>query len=300
MAEKNNVILPGEFIATEEEYAAGENTFVEGGKILSKTTGKAIFDEINKEVSVKGKNIQQLQEGDIISGRVNIVKESSAMIQLLSAENGKTISGLGVAQLAIRNISNEYVENIKKIIKIGDILRAHVLSANELAIDISTKEKGFGVTNAYCTNCRHEMQYTNPTMTCPECKNTESRKWFEAEDNYVPRSGGFSDRREGGRGGFDRRNGGRDRNSRSFGSQRGGFGGGRREGGYGGGHREGGARGFDNNRSNGRNFGGEGRTYGGNERGFNSFSRRENPRFDSNRGFGRNNYKNNENQTSEF
>lgn len=219
MAENKGIITPGETLATEEEYAAGKNTRVVRGKIISTALGKAEFDDANKEVRVIGKTIEEVRDGDVVTGQIMLVKESSATVHLLSAENGKKITSFSVAQLPIRNISNEYVTELKKIIKIGDIIRARVMSASELGIDLTTKEKGLGVVKAYCSNCRKEMNYLNGKLNCPECGSIEDRKWFEAEDNYAPRQGGF-ERREGFGGGRDR-GGFRDR------GRGGGFGGGR-------------------------------------------------------------------------
>lgn len=266
MAEQK-IILPGEVLATEEEYAAGKNTFIQGGKILSKTMGLAEFDDVNKEVRVKGKTIEEITEGDIITGQVMLVKESSASIHLLSAENGKRITGIAVAQLAIRNVSNEYVTELNKKVRIGDVIRARVVGASELGIDLSTKENGLGVVNAYCTNCRTEMKFIEDKLTCPACGSMEERKWFgkeEAPPQYGRREGGF------GGGGF---RGGRDRGGRGgFGDRRGAYGG-RREGGHGSGFGHGGFRGGRSGGYGGRREGGAygghlgGGSFGGRDRG---------------------------------
>jgi exosome complex component CSL4 len=223
MVLKQKIILPGEQIATEEEYAAGENTFVRDGKIYSKTIGTLNLDETNKEASVRGKTVEEISFGDIVTGEVSILKESTAVIQLLSAEGNKRILGINTAQLPIRNVSNEYVTNLNKMMKIGDLIRAKIVMSSPLAIDLSTKEKGLGVIKAYCSKCRKEMNFNNNQMVCLECGNIEDRKWFEKveeERQFTPREdrpygGGF--RREG--------HNGRDNNFRreGFGGQNRGF-----------------------------------------------------------------------------
>ncbi len=207
MVTKQKIIIPGEEIATEEEYTAGENTYVKNGKIISRALGTLNINEENKEASVKGKTIEELAYGDIVTGKVTLVKESTAVIELLSAEGNKRILGINTAQLPIRNISNEYVTDLNKIIKIGDIIRAKVVMSSPLAIDLNTKEKGLGVIKAYCSNCRREMSFNNNQMVCIECGSIEDRKWFEKveeERRHEEHSGGF--RREGGHGGDFRRN----------------------------------------------------------------------------------------------
>jgi len=225
MSTQQRIIVPGEQIATEEEYMAGKNTYVKNGKIISRTLGTLNIDENTKEASVKGKTVEELTYGDIVTGKVLMVKESSAVIELLSAEGNKQILGIKTAQLPIRNISNEYVTELKKIIKIGDIIRAKIVMSSPLAIDLNTKEKGLGVIKAYCSNCRKEMSFNNNQMVCLDCGSIEDRKWFEKveeERRHEEREGGFrrDGPREGGfrRGGFNQNNGFR---SNKFGSNQG-------------------------------------------------------------------------------
>ncbi|VVB74741.1 Exosome complex component Csl4 [uncultured archaeon] len=284
MAQKQKIVLPGESITTEEEYSAGKNTYSDKGIIRATGIGEAVLDDVKKEARISGKRVEKLRQGDIVIGKVMMVKESTAVIELLSAEGGKKIMGIKTAQLPIRNVSTEYVAELRKAVKIGDLIRARVEMASPMAIDLLTSEKGLGVIKAYCSNCRQEMQYSNEKLMCLACGSSEERKWFEAEQKpreFRPREGGgFRDRRgsfgggrrEGGFGGSH--GGGRPR----FGGNRGGFGGshggGRREGSFGAsnfGSREG-SYGTSGNR--------EGRSFGG-DRGF--APRREN------RGFGRQN-----------
>lgn len=241
MVEKQKMVLPGESITTEEEYAPSFNAFAEKGMIKSKIMGVAQFDDNKKEVKVKGKSVKAVREGDIVTGRVMLVKESTVVLELLSAENGKRITGMKTAQLPVRNVSTEYISELKKTMKIGDLVRAKITMASPLAIDLATNEKGLGVIKAYCSNCREEMQYANEKLNCANCGNIEERKWFEAEQKpreFAPRrEGNFGDRR----GGFGGRPGGFNRGPRregSFGGNRGRFGGNRgprRESGFGGG-----------------------------------------------------------------
>jgi len=275
MSLKQKILLPGESITTEEEYSAGKNTYSDKGIIRATATGEAVLDDVKKEARISGKRVERLRQGDIVIGKVMMVKESTAVIELLSAEGGKKIMGIKTAQLPIRNVSTEYVAELRKAVKIGDLIRARIEMASPLAIDLLTSEKGLGVIKAYCSNCRKEMQYSNEKLMCLECGNSEERKWYEAEQKpreFRPREGGFGERRGGfggGRGGFGggRREGGRggfgDRRPR-FGGNRGGFGGNR--GGFG--HSEG-------------TQSGERRSFGGGDRGFA-------PRRD-NRSFGRQN-----------
>ncbi|HPM85852.1 MAG: exosome complex RNA-binding protein Csl4 [Candidatus ainarchaeum sp.] len=226
MVLKEKIILPGEKIGAEEEYVSGENTFVRDGQIFSKTIGKLIINHETKEARIDGKKIEELSFGDIIVGKVTLVKESSAVIELISAEDDKRITGIKVAQLPIRNVSNEYVKDLKTMLKIGDYIRARIVMSSPLAIDLTTKEKGLGVIKAYCSKCRKEMNFNNNKMVCLECGSIEDRKWFEKieeERQFTPREDRpyNSDFRRGNRG--EQRNSFR-REGNKFGGQNRGFG----------------------------------------------------------------------------
>ena len=268
MTELKKIFLPGEAITTEEEYVPRENTFSDKGIVKASTMGYAVFDETNKEVRIRGKSIKKIRAGDIVTGKVMLVKESNAVIELLSAENGKKITGIKTAQIPVRNVSTEYITELRKFFKIGDLVRAKVVMSSPLAIDLATNEKGLGVTKAYCSNCRKEMQFSDNKMMCANCGNIEDRKWYEAEQKareFAPRSDFGGDRR----GGF-----GGDRGRRGFGGDRGS---GDRRGGFGGGHGGGFNRGPRREFGNDQGFGGERRTFTPRAEG--NFAPRENSSF---------------------
>lgn len=278
MAKKlgQRVYVPGEEITTEEEFMAGKNTFAKNGIIRAKTTGVANFDDENKFVRMGGKSVSEIKEGDIVHAKVVLVKESNVVVELLSAEGGKKITVKG-AQIPVRNVSTDYISNLKPLFKIGDIVKAKVNRKSPLGIDLSTNEKGLGVTKAYCSNCRSEMGSSHGKLMCLKCGSMETRRWFE--DDLAPRQFGGHDRDDRGP-------------RRDFGGHReGGFRGGDRGRSFGGGH-GGSDRGFGGH-SSGRNFENNDRSFGGRDnRGPRSFGGHERNRgFDSrrregDRGFG--------------
>jgi len=203
-----NMIIPGEVLTTEEEFLAGKNTFVENGIIKSASFGIANFNNDTKEVSVEGKSVQTIKEGDIVYGVVSNVKESSILVDLKKGEGEIKIT-ITRAQIPVRNISNEFVSKTRDFYRIGDIVKAKISKISDYGIDLETKGKGLGVIKAYCSKCRHEMTPGQGQMRCLECSSVEGRKWFESEDEYKPRERSDSryggDRRSGGFRGNDRR-----------------------------------------------------------------------------------------------
>ncbi|MCX6801320.1 MAG: exosome complex RNA-binding protein Csl4 [Candidatus Diapherotrites archaeon] len=269
MDKKARIVFPGEFITTEEEFAPGRNTFEEGGIIRASIIGEADFDDLNKEVKVKGKSITKLRTGDIVTAKIMSVRESKVSVGIVSVENetlGKKVLSVMSAMIPVRNVSNAYVTDLTDFFKVGDIIRAKVAMANDLAVDLQTNEKGLGVIKAYCHNCRKELSYNGGKLMCLNCGNVEERKWFEAEDVRGERRDFGGERR--GFGGGGRRDFGGDR--RSFGGERRGFGdrGGERRFGS----RDAGGRGFGGRPREERNFGG-GRSFDADDRSQHGFGR---------------------------
>jgi exosome complex component CSL4 len=228
MAKK--IIFPGEELSSEEEYVGGKNTFTEKGIVKSKIMGRADYEPNERTVSVEGKSASLIQEGDIVIGKVTLVKESTAVIELLESENGKKIGGVTVGSLPVRNISKQFVDKIRDKIRVGDIVKARVTAITDLIVDLATNENGLGIIKAYCSNCKKSLDWNGTRLTCMNCHKSETRKWFEEteeERSFSPRGDrgdrGFGHGRSGGRGFGERRSFGGGHGS--FGGNRGGSGG---------------------------------------------------------------------------
>jgi len=215
------IYFPGEEIAIEEEYSAGKKAFEENGAIKASVYGELILDDMNREADIKGKMLEAVDIGDIVYGKVTTVKESSAVVELIKAENNKVLCNTR-AQLPVRNVSKEYVTNLGEFYHVGDFIKARISNVDKYSIDIATNETGLGVMNAYCSKCKSNLNYSNEKMMCLNCGNVETRKWFEKEDVRKERPAGdrpsFS---RGGSRGFDRNNKfPRNNNRGSFGNNR--------------------------------------------------------------------------------
>lgn len=201
---KELIVVPGEEVSIEEQYTSGRNTFVKFGKVKSVALGRAVFDDGQKKVNVEGKIVQTITINDIVYGKVVKVKDSMALIELTSAENNKKITSKE-ANLPVRNVSTEYISKLDNFFKIGDLVKAKVVGATPLGIDLATNEKGLGVIKAYCKECRTELSHSNGKLLCFNCGSQEERKWFsdeQKEREFQPRREFGSDRGFGGNRGF--------------------------------------------------------------------------------------------------
>ena len=199
---KDKIYVPGDIITTEEEYAPGKNTFEDKGYIKASGFGKATFDEMEKEVNLESKKLEPLTKGDIVYARVSLVKDSVVVLNIIKAEKNKIIINTK-GQIPAKFVAQAYIRNVKEFYKVGDYVKAKVMLANNLVVDLATNEVGLGVIIAYCTQCKSKMNYSNDKLTCFNCGHTEGRKWFEAKDEMDDRPQNIR----------------RDRDNRGFGSR---------------------------------------------------------------------------------
>ena len=176
MVEK--LVLPGEFLSTEEEFVPGKNAYECGGDVCSGSTGHVEINNKTKEISVNPiKQMQPLAVGSIVYGRVTLVKENSLTISLSQPpEGGKQVIGQSSAMLPVRNVSRDYVESLRDCFKIGDIIKARVTKLTPQAIDVSTNEPDFGVVKAFCSRCREPLHIFDRSLRCLSCGSNEPRK----------------------------------------------------------------------------------------------------------------------------
>ncbi len=176
---KKRLVLPGEFLSTEEEFVPGANAFDSEGNVYSGSLGFVEADSKTKEISVRPSiGLHRLKPGSIAFGRVSLVKENSVSLSLdasPSAEGRQIIAPRG-AMIPVRNVSADYVKSLKDCFKIGDIVKAKVTKVLPSGIDLATDHPDLGVVKAFCSNCRKPLHLFGASLKCMSCGSTEKRK----------------------------------------------------------------------------------------------------------------------------
>ena len=170
-------VVPGDRLGVIEEFTSGPGTYIEGGTIHSKVTGRTLLDMLNKEVSVYPlvKTATVPQVGNIIVGLVSDVKSKNAILTIFQVGD-KLIAGSFKGALHISGVSRGYVENMFNVCKAGDIMKAKVISTANRSFFLSTADNDLGVVHALCSRCGHVLQPGNRGMGCSNCGNFERRK----------------------------------------------------------------------------------------------------------------------------
>lgn len=169
------ITLPGEQLAVEEEAIPVSNAYVdEGGYIRASIIGLPSFDKLKKTIYVKPlvKRDVLLKPGTIVEGLVVAASEDLAFIDIYSA-NGARVRAQGV--LHVSQCSETKINALLEVVKPGDYVRAKVLN-NLPPYQLSLKEPGLGVIEAYCSICGSPLYKSGDKLQCGSCGNIETRK----------------------------------------------------------------------------------------------------------------------------
>jgi exosome complex component CSL4 len=172
-------ILPGDQIASIEEFEAGKHAYVSDGTIRSTAVGTKIYDFKKRIAKIEKINSPMLPRiGDIIVGYIEMLFGSMMSVRILYINENKSFSGFSaIASTRISTPGRERDRRGRTIFRVGDIIRGRVISLLNSSIHITIDEKEFGVIYTLCFNCGGgTVRVNNKTIKCIECGINEDRK----------------------------------------------------------------------------------------------------------------------------
>ncbi len=171
------IVLPGDEVAVAEEYIPAEGTYEYDGKILSNLAGELELDDDNMEARVLAKNpMVVLKNGDSVFCRVTDVRASMALCDIFAVEGRERgITGETSATIHISKLSPDYVQDVGREVRPGDLVRAKVIQTRP-SVQLSTQESHFGVVQALCRKCRSPLARQGRSLRCEPCERVERRK----------------------------------------------------------------------------------------------------------------------------
>jgi len=179
-------VMPGDEIALLEEYVPGAGAYEEDGVVYSEYAGFLTLDPVEKIASVEPvKQTGALHKGDIVYGVIRSIRSMMAVVDTLEIE-GRTreIAGSTNGTLHISKMSTRYVSDVERVFRLGDIIRAEVISA-EPSLQLSTARADLGVVRALCRRCRKPMIRKGRALYCEDCEITENRPVSARYGQYV-------------------------------------------------------------------------------------------------------------------
>jgi len=162
--------LPGDAIASIEEYEAGFNTYDDGDMVRSLTVGKKILDKSTRLASVKHpKALSIPQIGDIVIGTVAAVMSSMIAVSI-DYINGKPTTSKVECVCSTRNIRK------KNIALVNDIVSLKILNHLNGTIHATIDEPALGVILTKCRKCGQKVVPMRDAIKCTECSWIDERK----------------------------------------------------------------------------------------------------------------------------
>lgn len=172
------IVLPGEKLCIVEEFMPGSGVYERNGTIYSRCIGRVLYDYCSRKVSVipsPYKTPTIPKPGRIIWGQVYSVSDDIAIIRIFRIEGAKALSGTFTGIIHVSQLSENYVRVVEEAIKLGDYIRAKVLTSWS-PYQLTTKNVTLGVILAYCSKCGKPLWRKNTVLYCKVCGNTEKRK----------------------------------------------------------------------------------------------------------------------------
>jgi exosome complex component CSL4 len=177
-------ILPGDQVASIEEFEGGKNTYLApDGTLRSAAVGIKVYDLKRRIVKIDQKNSPMLPKvGDIEVGYVDMLFSSMVSIKMLYINDKKFSAGYSaIASARVGPRDRDGGRNGRRDrranFRVGDIVRGRVISLLNSTVHLTLAEKEFGVLYALCFMCGGNTVRTNEnTIKCIECGTFEDRK----------------------------------------------------------------------------------------------------------------------------
>lgn len=187
----DKLVVPGDVLGTAEEYMPGNGAYESEGRILAARVGIAVFDDSEKVASVvfSGERVMPL-ESDVVFGTVLESGAKIVQVRILALErNGRGMPTGNQGVIHITKMSENFVDNPKRLFRPGDIVRARIVQLKP-SIQLSTADPELGIVKAYCGKCRLALVRKGRDLHCTRCGTTEPRKASEHYDMPLILKGG--------------------------------------------------------------------------------------------------------------
>ncbi len=178
MTNVDNKVFPSAKLGVEEEFLPSEGTYVENGEVRGSLFGKVFIDKERYKANVIPFQKRKLgiKRYDKVIGEIINVGRSSSRINIKYINNKPIIPDLS-AIMHISDTSKEYVSSLDDLYAVGDIIRATVIDAKTIPIQLETKSNDGGVIFTLCEKCGEEVEKVRrDLLECSNCEHIQKRK----------------------------------------------------------------------------------------------------------------------------
>ena len=201
--DQEQLVMPGDKIGVEEEYAASENAFVDDdGTIRSAIIGKVFIDEGKISVVNEKRDVRKFRRGMFVIGTITDDVKSVMFVKLDNVQiNGKEYIALKDGKIVAQtrrppgrfNRREERGDGEgeqrppakpEKQAGVGDVIIAKILYEDPEIFTLTLNDNESGVVYADCRLCGSEMRADgNSALVCDNCKSRINRKVSPMYDN---------------------------------------------------------------------------------------------------------------------
>jgi len=175
---KQSRALPGDALAVSEEYLPGNNAYDADGTIRALQAGIVVKDLQQREINVKSTAVPKVPSvGDVVTGQIEVAQSSTSNLKIYYL-NGKPTQGGFVGIIFLREERGGRGMR-RTAVKLGDIVRAKVISTMNAMIHLSIGEPHLGVIASLCSNCGRPLMVSGGRAQCNNCGNVEDRKFAD-------------------------------------------------------------------------------------------------------------------------
>ena len=163
--------LPGDVIASIEEYESGENTFDDGDMVRSEVVGTVAMDKKERVAAVRRGPRRHLapRPGDMVVGTVAAVMSSMIAVSVDYIDGAPTRAGIECV-CSIRNIRR------RTVALVNDVMALKILSLNNGTLHATMGEPELGVLLTKCRKCGGRVLTYRDAIKCKECSWIDERK----------------------------------------------------------------------------------------------------------------------------
>jgi len=175
---KEKDVLPGDALSIPEEFLPGVNAYDADGTVRALLTGRMVKDMAQREVSVKPATVAKVPSvGDVVTGQIETAQTSVSNLKIYYINGVPT--GAGFVGLIFLRDERGGRGMRRTQVKLGDIVRAKVVSTTNAMIHLWIGEPHLGVIASLCSNCGHPLREAGGRAVCDNCGNVEDRKFAD-------------------------------------------------------------------------------------------------------------------------
>lgn len=170
--------LPGDKIAIIEEYESGMGSYVEQEFIRASSLGESKVDVSNHTISINPSSMNRNipRQGDLVIGQVEVTSGGIIGVRIHALNGKSTASGFSGIIMNRGNSSRGPRRGPLTLCKLGDLLRAKIISLNNAIISLTVEPEDCGVLVSSCSLCGSSVIRIDYKIKCVECGWVDDRK----------------------------------------------------------------------------------------------------------------------------